>query len=76
MRLKFKNPFVKNLYYDVLKEFTLLLIQNRSLRCEKKFMSDVNENWITKTGDGWHGSTIRHLYTQNITDSIEISFFM
>ena len=35
MRLKFKNPFVKNLYYDVLKEFTLLLIQNRSLRCEK-----------------------------------------
>ena len=36
MRLKLKNPFLENLYYDVLKEFTSLLIQNRSIRNWKK----------------------------------------
>ncbi len=49
MRPKLKNPFVKNLYYDVLKEFTSLLVQNIGFYGVEKFMSDVSGNWITKT---------------------------
>ena len=43
---------LSNSYYDVLQEFTSLLIRNRSLRSGKKFIPDVNENWITKTDGG------------------------